>query len=94
MIQITYQKKDGTIFTRLRNTILSYNIGDTTSMGWKVLNIQYNFNGKYYSKYDYEKLMMNKKKKQQRIKQFQFNLKKSIITLLNYIIGLLIINLI
>lgn len=37
-MQITYQKKDGSVMQRFRNTILPYKIGDTTSMGWKVLN--------------------------------------------------------
>ena len=92
MIQVTYQKKDGTILNRIRNTSLNYNIGDITSMGWKILDIEYNYNGKYYSKYDYDKMMMNDKKKQQRIKRLKFNFKKSIITLLNYLIGLIIIN--
>ena len=92
MIQVTYQKKDGTILNRIRNTSLNYNIGDITSMGWKILDIEYNYNGKYYSKYDYDKKMMNDKKKQQRIKRLKFNFKKSIITLLNYLIGLIIIN--
>lgn len=94
MIQVTYQKKDGTILNRIRNTSLNYNIGDITSMGWKILDIEYNYNGKYYSKYDYDKMMMNDKKKKQRIKRLKFNFKKSIITLLNYLIGLIIINLI
>lgn len=94
MIQVTYQKKDGTILNRIRNTSVPYNIGDITSMGWKILDIEYNYNGKYYSKYDYEKMMMNDKRKQQKIKRLKFNFKKSIITLLNYMIGLLIINLI
>jgi hypothetical protein len=94
LIQVTYQKKDGTILNRIRNTALDYKIGDITSMGWKILNIEYNYNGKYYSKYDYEKMMMIAKKKQHRIKQLKFIFKKSIITLLNYLIGLIIINLI
>lgn len=94
MIQVTYQKKDGTILNRIRNTALDYNIGDITSMGWKILDIEYNYNGKYYSKYEYDKMMMNDKKKQQKIKRLKFNFKKSIITLLNYLIGLIIINLI
>ena len=41
MIQITYQKKDGSIIQKYRNTSLPYKIGDTTSMNWKVLNIEY-----------------------------------------------------
>ncbi len=54
-MQITYQKQDGCIFQRIRNTTLPYKIGDTTSMGWKVLNIEYKFGNKYYSEYEYNK---------------------------------------
>lgn len=56
-MQITYQKKDGCIIQRLRNTMLPYKIGDTTSMGWKVLNIEYEYNNKYYSENEFNKLI-------------------------------------
>ena len=39
MIQITYQKRDGSKIQKLRNTMLPYKIGDTTSMGWKVITV-------------------------------------------------------
>ena len=53
---ITYQKKNGEIFQRVRNTYSSYRIGDITSMGWKVLDIQYRWKNKYYSSSDYDKI--------------------------------------
>ena len=43
-MQITYQKRDGNIIQRYRNTVLPYKIGEETSMGWKVLNIEYEYN--------------------------------------------------
>lgn len=61
-MQITYQKKDGSVMQRFRNTILPYKIGDTTSMGWKVLNIEYEYNNKYYSEYKYNIIKQKRKK--------------------------------
>ena len=57
MIQITYRKRNGEIIQRIRNTYCSYRIGDTTSMGWVVLDIRYNFNGKYYQRNEYDNLI-------------------------------------
>ena len=91
MIQITYQKRDGSIFQRFRNTTLPYKIGDETSMGWKVLNIEYEYNNKYYSYYQYN-MLINKRKQRylikKRIKEICL---KNIITLLYYILGYIIL---
>ena len=62
MMQITYQKSNGCIIQRQRNTPLQYKIGDITSMGWKVLNIEYEYNNKFYPEYKYNMLMQNDKK--------------------------------
>lgn len=56
MMQITYQKDNGCIFQRYRTTPLPYKIGEITSMGWKVLNIEYLYKDKYYSEYKYHML--------------------------------------
>lgn len=61
-MQITYQKKDGSVMQRFRNTILPYKIGDTTSMGWKVLNIEFEYKNKYYSEYKYNILKQKDKR--------------------------------
>lgn len=66
MLQITYQKNDGCIFQRHRKTMIPYKIGDNTSMNWKVLNIEYEYNNKYYSEQEYYSLIH--KNKQTRIK--------------------------
>lgn len=55
MIQITYKKRNGDIFQRTRNTYLPYRVGDTTSMGWEVLDIKYKYGNKYYSLTEYDK---------------------------------------
>ena len=68
-MQITYQKNDGTIIQRYRNTPLSYKIGENTSMNWKVLNIEYEYKNKYYPEYEYNKLIY--KNKQKCIKKMQ-----------------------
>lgn len=62
-MQITYQKRDGSIIYRLRNTMLPYKIGEETSMGWKVLNIEYEYKNNYYSQYEYDKLIQMKKQR-------------------------------
>lgn len=67
MLQITYQKKDGCIFQRYRNTMIPYKIGDTTSMGWKVLNVEYEYENKYYPEQEYYTLIH--RNKQTRIKK-------------------------
>ena len=61
MMQITYQKRDGCIIQRLRNTMLPYKIGETTSMGWKVLNIEYKYNNKYYPESEFNRLIYKNK---------------------------------
>ena len=62
-MQITYQKRNGCIIQRFRNTMLPYNNGDETSMGWKVLNIEYEYNGKYYPEYQYNMLIQKSKQR-------------------------------
>lgn len=72
MMQITYQKQNGCVFQRFRNTLPPYEIGETTSMGWKVLNIEYEYRNKYYSQYEYNRLLYKNKQKfirQQQIKE-------------------------
>ena len=94
MLQVTYQKRNGVIFKRLRDTTPPYRVGEETSMGWKVLNIEYEYNNKFYSSYEYYKLI--DKHKQKIIKRIQLKkkCKKVLITLLNSLIGFIIINLI
>lgn len=72
-MQITYQKRDGKIIQRLRNTMLPYKIGEITSMGWKVLNIEYEYNNKYYPEYEYNKIIYKNK--------LSFNKRKRVIEL-------------
>lgn len=94
MLQVTYQKRNGIVFKRLRDTTPPYKIGQETGMGWKVLNIEYEYNNKFYPSYEYYKLI--DKNKQKIIKRIQLKkkCKKVLISLLNSLIGFIIINLI
>lgn len=56
MYQITYKKRNGELIYRVRNTLPGY-IGQETSMGWIIENIEYQFNNKYYSLKEYQLLM-------------------------------------
>ena len=49
MYLITYQKRNGDVFCRIRNTIPYHTDGGTTSMGWKILDIKYRFKDNFYT---------------------------------------------
>lgn len=83
---ITYEKRDGSILKRNRNTILPYNIGDTTSMGWKVLNIEYLYKNKYYPEYEYNVLIAKNRKKVIKIRETKDKILNEFKTLLYYFI--------
>lgn len=68
---ITYQKRNGEIFDRIRNTYFPYRVGDTTSMGWKVLDIRHKYKNKYVSTTEYDRLIdkeWNKAKRRNQVK--------------------------
>ena len=90
-MQITYQKKDGCIIQRLRNTMLPYRIGDTTSMGWKVLNIEYEYKNKFYSYYKYLYLINKSRQRYLLMKHIKNIIIKWIKSLLYYIIMIYIL---
>jgi hypothetical protein len=94
MMKVTYQKRDGSILERYRNTTPPYRIGDYTSMGWKLLNIEYCYKDKLYTEIEYYKMIEKRKQNYLKKKQIKEIIVKYIISLLYYIIGLLIINLI
>lgn len=76
---------------KFRNTMLPYKIGETTSMGWKVLNIEYEYKGKYYPQYKYNMLIQNSKQKYIRKKQIKELCMKEAKTLLYYFIVMIIL---
>lgn len=93
MLQITYQKNDGSVFQRHRKTMIPYKIGDNTSMNWKVLNIEYEYNNKYYSEQEYYSLIHKNKqdsiKKRETIKLCMSEFKK----FMYYIVAAMLVNL-
>ena len=67
---ITFQKNNGDIIMRPRFGTYGLNIGDETSMGWKVLDIHYQFyDGNYYHRDDYERKIRDYNRKKEPIKR-------------------------
>lgn len=91
MIQITYQKRNGSIIQRLRKTAPPYKIGDTTSMGWNVLNIEYEYKKNYYTYFEYNRLIYKDKQKHIKNRHRKELCVKSINTLLYYNIWFIIL---
>ena len=71
MFLVTYKKRNGELIYRKRNSIPG-KIGSTTSMGWKIENIQQEFKGKYYSFADYNFLL----RKQQVINHYKVKVRR------------------
>lgn len=63
MYKVIYEKNNGEIIERIRNTIPNYKVNSITSMGWKVKAILYRYNNDYltYEEY-YRKLDKYSKK--------------------------------
>lgn len=57
---ITYQKASGEVFYRTKKVLSDLKIGDTTSMGWKVLDIHEKYNGNYIHPYEVRRYIRNK----------------------------------
>lgn len=91
-MQITYQKKDGSIIKKTRNTTLPYKIGETTSMGWKVLGVEYEYKNKFYSEYGYYKQIQKKKQKEEKKKQIVDFCKNEMNIIARYFIVILVVN--
>ena len=67
---ITYQKSNGDILLRPRKTLYDLRVGDTTSMGWKVLNIHYCYEGNYYTYLDYCRVIRGQQIRKKKEKKF------------------------
>lgn len=65
--KIIYQKSNGEIFERHRNTIPNTKIGEYTSMGWLILDIKKYFQYRWYSLateyYEYKQAVRENEKK-------------------------------
>ena len=76
---ITYQKNNGEIFIRPYNHSIfttSKKVGDETSMGWKILDIHYEYKGNYYCYHDYLKIFEKEIKEKHNKKIIKFIIKK------------------
>lgn len=91
-MQITYQKNDGCIIHKLRKTMLPYKIGETTSMGWKVLNIEYEYKDKFYPEYKYHMLIHNEKLKCLKRQHTEELCMREFKTIMYYFIAVLVVN--
>ena len=69
---------------------MPYKIGETTSMGWKVLDIEYEYNNKYYPEYKYDMLIQKDKELYIRKKQMKELLLKEAKTFIYIIIGIIL----
>lgn len=59
---IVYKKQDGNIIYRACRTKPKYNKGESTSMGWYVLDILHLYNGKALSYIEYDALLQRRLK--------------------------------
>lgn len=59
---VIYQKYNGDILYRALTSTPTYKIGQTTSMGWKVLDIQHMEKGKCFTTKEYD-IKLNRKDK-------------------------------
>lgn len=63
MYKIIYEKENGDIIERVRNTKPITGIGERTSMGWLIKDILFKYDNKYYVYSDYCKLTSKARKK-------------------------------
>ena len=65
MYKIIYKKANGEVIERVRNTLPQQTIGETTSMGWLVVDILYAFKNGYYNASEYHVLWSKQRTKNQ-----------------------------
>jgi len=93
VLQVTYQKRDGCVIQKYRGTMLPYKIGETTSMGWKVLNIEFEYESKYYPEHEYNALLLKNKQNFIKRKQTVELVKKELKTFIYYFLAIIIVSL-
>ena len=76
MIKIIYKKSNGDIIERVRNTLPTHSIGEYTSMGWLILDIQYFIGNDYYDYSTYKKILNKKIKKYHIVNDIKSYIKK------------------
>ena len=67
---ITFEQSNGNIIMRPRLSTMGLKIGDTTSLGWTVLDIHYQFyDGNYYHEEEFHRLLREHREKKEPIKK-------------------------
>ena len=79
---VVYKKQNGNIIYRACRTKPKYNKGESTSMGWNVLDILHLYNGKALSYIDYDALLQRRLK----VKDISNYINLSVIEKLIYLI--------
>lgn len=92
MYLVSYQKRNGDIFCRIRNTIPQYGIGKETSMGWKIIDVKYRFKDNFYTLPECSRLQKKAYKRVCIFKKISKILKKYSTTIILLIIILLLIS--
>lgn len=82
MYLIFYQKRNGDVICRIRNTMPQYGIGEETSMGWTIIDIKQRFKNSYYSFPEYNKLENKRRKQYKFVNYIQKHFNKYITQLL------------
>lgn len=75
MVLVTYQKKSGEIIQK-KCFNPQYKIGEENSWGWKVIDKEYLWNGKYYHTVEYDRLIDKALRKNIIISNIKKRLKK------------------
>ena len=75
---IIYEKENGNVFLRFRSNIPeTYGQNNTTSMGWKVIDVLYEYEGNFYKKESYDRIIRGKQLKPKKPKKLlNFVIKK------------------
>lgn len=73
---VTYQKSNGEVFIRPYDYTTSKQIGEETSMGWKILDIHYKYKDNFYCYSDYMRIFETQIKERQNKKLIKFLIKK------------------
>lgn len=68
MYKVFYQRQNGEIIERIRNTLPHYKLGETTSMGWIIVDIHYLLDNKYYPFREY-RIKLDKQIKRNHVKR-------------------------
>lgn len=75
---IIYQKNDGIIFVRTYKYDYGRKVGDETSMGWKILNVLYEYEGNYYQHDKYIRIIRKNTEKQHDKKRIRKAIRKAV----------------